>query len=100
MLEDYKPQRTMRTTELTNEQWQRLKLLLPPPHKVSCGGSERSWTAASFPPKRVCEVSKTKSGQGTKLMRFAGGNDLPTGFCLPSANRLEVKLVVPTLETV
>ncbi len=45
-------------------------------------------------------VGRTKRGKGTKVMLVVEGNGLPIGFCLGSANRPEVKLAVPTLETV
>jgi len=45
-------------------------------------------------------VGRTKRGKGTKVMLVVEGNGLPIGFCLGSANRHEVKLTVPTLETV
>ena len=45
-------------------------------------------------------VGKTKRGKGTKVMLVADGDGLPIGFCLASANHHEVKLAVPTLQTV
>ena len=45
-------------------------------------------------------VGKTKRGKGTKVMLVADGNDLPIGLGLASVNHHEVKLAVPTLETV
>jgi len=45
-------------------------------------------------------VGRIKRGKGTKVMLAVEGNGLPIGFCLRSANRHEVKLAVPTLETV
>src|SRR3712207_8184879 len=51
-------------------------------------------------PKGGTCVGKTKRGKGTKVMLVVDGNGLPLGFCLASANRHEVKLAVPALETV
>ena len=45
-------------------------------------------------------VGKTKRGKGTKLMLVTDGNGLPLGLCVASANRHELKLAVPTLQTV
>lgn len=45
-------------------------------------------------------MGKTKRGNGTKVMLVADGTGLPVGLCLASANRHEVKLAVPTLQTV
>jgi hypothetical protein len=45
-------------------------------------------------------VGKTKRGKGTKLMLVVDGNGLPIGFLLASASPHEVKLAVPTLQTV
>jgi transposase len=56
--------------------------------------------AVSYPPKRGACVGKTKRGKGTKVMLVADGNGLPLGFCLANASHHEVKLAVPTLETV
>ena len=45
-------------------------------------------------------VGKTKRGKGTKIMLITDANGLPVGAELASANRHEVKLAVPTLQTV
>ena len=45
-------------------------------------------------------MGKTKRGKGTKVMLVVDGNGLPVGFCLASANHHEMKLALPTLETV
>ena len=45
-------------------------------------------------------VGKTKRGKGTKIMLVTDANGLPVGLELASANRHEVKLAVPTLQTV
>lgn len=156
----------MRTTELTDEQWQRLESLLPP-HKgrgrpraddrrtlngivyvlrtggrwqdvprehgspVTCwrrlreweedGTWEKIWRSlvalldeqdrlewdkafldGSFVPakKGGAGVGKTKRGKGTKTMLVTDGNGLPIGFELANANYHEVKLAVPTLQSV
>ena len=65
---------------------------------------KRQWARAFLddnfvPAKRGSAVGKTKRGKGTKLVLVADGNGLPVGFHLESANRHEVKLTVPTLET-
>src|ERR671916_2830142 len=45
-------------------------------------------------------VGKTKRGKGTKTMLVTNGNGLPIGFELASASYHEVKLAVPTLQSV
>ena len=45
-------------------------------------------------------VGKTKRGKGIKIMLVTDANGLPVGLELASANRHEVKLDVPTLQTV
>lgn len=45
-------------------------------------------------------VGKTKRGKGTKVMLVTDGNGLPIGLKLAGANRHEVKLAVPALQTV
>src|SRR3712207_6103320 len=55
--------------------------------------------AASCPPKGGDGVGRIKRGKGIKVMPVVEGNGPPSGFCQGSANRHEVKLAVPTLET-
>jgi transposase len=45
-------------------------------------------------------VGKTKRGKGTKVMLVTDGEGLPIGLELASARHHEMKLAVPTLETV
>ena len=50
--------------------------------------------------KRGPKVGKTKRGKGTKLMVLVDGRGTPLGLHVDSASPAEVKLLVPTLETV
>src|SRR5262249_35533516 len=54
-----------------------------------CGGEKRG----------QC-VGKTKRGKGTKLMVLADGTGTPLGVCVEKESPSEVKLLVPTLDSV
>ncbi len=63
------------------------------------GQSVLGWQLRAGKKGGAC-VGKTKRGKGTKVMLVVEGDGLPIGFCLASANHHEVKLAIPTLQTI